>query len=66
MRLSKQIFGIAVAVAFAFGPATTAPALAVPSGTQVEFKVKTIADDAFEVRSYVIAVVAEEIGFFGL
>jgi hypothetical protein len=64
--LSKQIVGIAVAVAFAFGLATTGTAFALPSGTQVEFKVQTLADDALSFRAYAVAVVAEEFIYFGL
>jgi len=38
VRLSKQVIGFAVAVAFATGWATTASALAFPNGTQIEYK----------------------------
>ncbi len=38
MRLSKQFIGIAVAVAFATGLATTETVFALPSGTQIEYK----------------------------
>jgi len=66
VRLSKQFIGIAVAVAFAACMATTGPASAIPSGTQVEFKIQTLTDDAISFRSYAVAVIAEEIVYFGL
>ncbi len=59
MRLSKQIIGIAVAVAFAFGLATTGTASALPNGTQVEFNIRTINDDTQEFREYVATVAFE-------
>ncbi len=66
MRLSKQFIGIAVAAAFAASMATTGTAFALPSGTQVEFKIQTLTDDAISFRSYAVAVIAEEIVYFGL
>ncbi len=66
MRLSKQIIGIAVAVAFVFGLATTGTAYALPTGTQVEFKLSTIEDEALSFRTYAIEVIVEEYRYFGL
>ncbi len=66
MRLSKQFIGIAVAVAFAFGLAATGTAFALPTGTQVEFKLTTLEADAMSFRTYAIEIIVEEYAYFGL
>ena len=61
MRLSKQFIGIAVAVAFATGLATTETAFAVPSGTQIEYKGKSVTAGVDAWRTYVVAMLLSEL-----